>query len=224
MSAYHTQLALEAARPFPLEIGRAVFVARPVSVPVVLQAMADAADRSVAGVLASRARLLAAAFPRAPWWCPWRDAHRAIARLDEPTQQRIFSRILRVPHDHAPSVVSEDPYAELRRQQRALSRPSAAPGGRSATLLLAALTCRARFGESWYFNPDRWPTHDGYVPHAVAWVEYLGVTALEAREKLAAFDARRLQLPTRDQQTELDRVLATAFPGDPLYAAVQYPH
>lgn len=60
--------------------------------------------------------------------------------------------------------------------------------GRAPSVAIIVATVRATYGEAWYYNPERWPTSDGYVPFAVAVVEYAGVQALRAAQRLAYAD------------------------------------
>lgn len=230
--AYHTRLALAAERPVSLEIGRAAFVGRPVSVPVMLRALALYADAAQSREPSTMLRLLEeanhlvmrAAFPKPPRWRWWQDPLRAIARLDHPTQKRILTRLMIMPSGLLPPEVDDtpiDPYAELRRQQKALSSPSTPVGGHRPTLALAALTCRARFGNAWYYNPAQYTTSDGYVPHTVAWADYEGLGALDAHAQLLQVVAQGV-LHTKDAQRTLGTMRANAYPRDPLYAALSH--
>lgn len=228
---YHTALALAAERPVSLEIGRAAFVGRPVSVPVILRALALIAEaqrastvqHANAGVLEAEHLVLRAAFPAPPRWKWWQDPLRTIATIDGNNRARLLRRLMTVPDGMAAPAPEEDYYAELRRQQKALSSPSTPVTGHRPTLSLAALTCRATFGELWYYNPDRWPTSDGYVPHAVCWVEYHGLAALEARAQLTTISAHAVLKSGKGARREIDKLMAHAFPGDPLLAPLSRP-
>jgi hypothetical protein len=213
--AYHTALALDAGQPFPIEIEGRLVIARPVSVPVMLQVLRASAAGDVAHILAAEARLLRAAFPRPRFG--WRDPVRTIVGLPIPIRQAIIGRLMRVPHD-APADEGSDPLAATRAWQRAAVRPAVSNGPRP-TLLLAAQACRAMFGESWYFDPHRWQTTDGYVPHDVAWVEFMGLAALEARAQLTHVHAHAVANSGKQARRSLDALVRQAYPVDPLTAA-----
>ena len=213
--AYHTALALDAGQPFPIAIGERLVTARPVSVPVMLRVMRAAAVGDVHNILDAEARLLRAAFPRPRFG--WRDPVRAIVTLPIEIRQAIIARLMRVPHD-APLPDDTDPLAATRAWQRAAVRPAVSNGPRP-TLLLAAQACRATFGESWYYDPSRWQTTDGYVPHDVAWIEFFGLAALEARAQLTHVGAHVVANAGKHARRSLDALVRQAYPVDPLTAA-----
>jgi hypothetical protein len=213
--AYHTALALAAGQPFPITIEGRLVIARPVSVPVMLEVQRAAAVGDLASILQAESRLLRAAFPRPRFG--WRDPVRTIVTLPIAIRQAIIARLTRVPHD-APVANDTDPLAATRAWQRAAVRPSA-PTGPRPTLLLAAQACRAMFGESWYYAPDRWQTADGYVPHDVAWIEFLGLAALEARAQLVQVHAHAVAHSGKHARRSLDALVRQAYPADPLTAA-----
>jgi hypothetical protein len=160
--------------------------------------------------------LLRAAFPR-PRWAWWRDPVRQVLRAPVEIRAALLARLMRVPHDPAPGEDASDPHAATRAWQRAAVRPRTAHGPRP-TLLLAAQACRAQFGETWYYNPSRWPTADGYVPHDVCWVEFAGLAALEARAQLVLVQAHAVSHAGKQARTAIDGVLRAAYPSDPLTA------
>ena len=230
--AYHTRLVIAAERVIHLEIGRRAFVGRPVSVPVMLRALACFADATqasdpitmVARVTDAERMVLRAAFPAPPRWCRWRDPLRAIAQLDLVQRKRLLTRLMVMPSGLLPPEVTEgsvDPYAELRRQQKALSSPSTAADGHRPTLALAALACRARFGHAWYFNPAQYDTSDGYVPHTVAWADYEGLAALDAHAQLLSVVVQGVA-QAKNATHLLASIKASAFPRDPLYTALTH--
>ncbi len=212
---YHTALALDAGQPFPVNIEGRLVIAHPVSVPVMLEVQRASVVGDVRGVLDAEARLLRAAFPRPRFG--WRDPVRAIVRLPIKLRQAIIARLMRVPHD-APIDDASDPLAATRAWQRAAVRPVVTNGPRP-TLLLAAQACRAVFGESWYYAPDRWQTTDGYVPHDVAWIEFMGLAALEARAQLTHVHAHVVANSGKHARRSLDALVRQAYPVDPLTAA-----
>jgi hypothetical protein len=214
--AYHTALALAAGQPFPITIEKRLVVARPVSVPVMLEVLRAAASTDVGQILQAEQRLLRAAFPRPRFG--WRDPVRALVRLPIAIRQAVIARLMRVPHDVPIETDAQDPLAATRAWQRAAVRPAVASGPRP-TLLLAAQACRAVFGEGWYYAPGRWQTTDGYVPHDVAWIEFMGLAALEARQQLVHVHAHAVAHAGKQARRSLDALVRAAYPLDPLTAA-----
>lgn len=215
--AYHTGLVTQAGRPFPVQIGDRRLVARPLSVPVVLEVMAATASGDVARVVAAHHALLRAAFPRPRFG--WRDPLRALAVLDGAAMRRLIERLTRVPHD-APVAAADDPLAATRAWQRAaVHGDGAKQTGPRPTLLLAAQACRAVFGEAWYYAPGRWATVDGYVPHDVCWLEFAGLSALDARAQLTHVHAHVVATSGKKAEQALRSLLAQAYPADPLTTA-----
>jgi len=210
--AYHTRLALDSGRPVPMQIGGRSVVARPVSVPVMLAVLSASASGDIARMVQAEILLLRAAFPRPRF--AWRDPVRAALALPHDLRRAIIHRLARIPADPPPDE-SDDPLAATRAWQRAAVRP-AVPTGPRPTLLLAAQACRAAYGESWYFDPARWQTTDGYVPHDVCWIEYAGLAALEARAQLLHVHAHAVAHSGKGVRRAVDALLREAFPLDPL--------
>lgn len=70
------------------------------------------------------------------------------------------------------------------------------------------------YGASWYFNPQRWATLDGYAPWGVVWVAWRAMQAVQAYERLSMSRAVSLGMANGDaamraRQDELD----AAFPA-----------
>jgi hypothetical protein len=212
--SYHTALLLAAGRPFPVQIGTRTVVARPVSVPVALEVQAALSTGDVGRMEAAYRQLLRAAFPRPRFG--WRDPVRLVAGLPSAVQRALFQRLLRVPRD-VPDV-STDPLAATRAWQRAAVRGDGTTGrsGPQPTLLLAAQACRAMYGEAWYYAPHRWATTDGYVPHDICWLEFAGLSALEARSQLAQVNAHVVAHSGKDARRSVGALIRAAYPPDPL--------
>jgi hypothetical protein len=210
--AYHTALALAAGRPVPITIGRRTVVARPVSVPVMLRVSAASAVGSPLAMLDAEYQLLRAAFPRPRFG--WRDPVRTIARLPQEIRAAIAQRLMRPPVVEA--MDTADPISALAAKQRAAVHGHRHAAEPRPTLLLAAQACRATYGERWYFDPERWGTSDGYVPHEVCWVEYLGLSALEARAQLLLARGTRIAQSGDDYASLARQLLVASYPPDPL--------
>jgi hypothetical protein len=214
--AYHTALVLAAGRPFPVQIGERTVVARPVSVPVALDVQAALASGDVLRMEAAYRQLLRAAFPRPR--LGWRDPVRLVAALPVAIQRGLFQRLLRVPHDAPVVASSDDPLAATRAWQKAAVRGDGTQASRGPrpTLLLAAQACRATYGEAWYYAPHRWATTDGYVPHDICWLEFAGLSALEARAQLQQINAHVVAHSGKDARRSVDALIRDAYPIDPL--------
>lgn len=82
------------------------------------------------------------------------------------------------------------------------------------TSLELALAEAERFwGATWYWNPARWATPDGYVPWPVFRVAYDAMEALLARRAIAAMNAAAYaHLPPESQRDLMARLQTAAFP------------
>ena len=212
----HGLVAAETA--VTLTIGRARYTARAIGVATMLRVQMLFASPSIADKAAAVFVLLHAAFPDRPRWRRWRDPIRQILRLDAPTQQKILTALMAVPGLSRAVERDDDPYAATRAWQRAAVRGDGrTPRGSTPSLELAARTCRAEFGEAWYYNPERYQTTDGTVPHAVCWVDYLGLDAIDARRELRAVRAETvLRAATAHAAAQrLRSVERRAFPSSP---------
>lgn len=84
------------------------------------------------------------------------------------------------------------PWEQLRAQQRREVYGDRGRKGGGVSLEVTALCTRAALGETWYWNPARWPTSDGYVPFSVCVLEYIGLQSLDARARLLMADGYAL--------------------------------
>ena len=205
----YTARAVSAAiAPWPLVIGTRTHWARPLSAAFVLRVVPQMTDPTTAPVAVLAA--LRAAFPRGRWW--QRDPLRAIVRLTPNVQAMIVQALFAVPGITTPE--EQDPEAALIAAHRKLAGGDKAQ--HAPTLAIAALTCEARMGAAWYYDPRRWPTADGYAPLATVWTTYTGLAALDARQRLEMAQAVSLANahgPTVSREWE--KITAAAFPPDP---------
>lgn len=172
---------------------------------------AAATQRAVAAQQAALLALLRAAFPwlrRLAWW---RDPVRQILRLSVDVQKKILEALYAVPGREEQDL--SDIEKEIRRQ-RALVRPKLSEAERGPTLALAVLTCEARMGAGWYYDPSRWNTVDGYAPHGVVWLTYEGLMALDAQELLQTADAIALAFAGENAANARAQVMTRAFPRE----------
>ena len=170
------------------------WTAKPLSVPQMLRLQAARTD--AVSYLVTLAFILRQVLPWHWWYRVTGDPVRLISRLPNDLLPIVLQALVTVPGSMKDESLPEESLIEqLRREQRELSYGRG--GGRGqVTLATAALSVRHAFGDSWYWNPDRWPTSDGYVPFAVALTEFIGVQALEARRRLEVADGFSLSHST----------------------------
>lgn len=75
--------------------------------------------------------------------------------------------------------------------------------------------CERFYGASWYFNPVRWRTVDGYAPWGVVWIAWRGMQAVSALERLSMIRAISIAMATGESGAgaRADELHA-AFPDD----------
>ena len=228
MIRYQAALLTNAARPVPLTIGRAssrrglrrlsawwVRTFRSWELPplstvqmLALQAVRHdwvAYRRTLCGFLRQ-------ALPRRWWHAITGDPVALILGLPQELSERVLRVLVEAPGTSRDVSKELDPMQIMAEQQRRLAR-----GGRQhetqLTLAMAAASVRQVYGETWFFDPARWPTTDGYVPFALALVEAEGVRALEARHKLVLVESA--MIPTTKQPARAMRQLVReAFPPE----------
>jgi len=217
----YTAAALTAAsRPVVLTIGRAgkrawsrwwvrrcrTWHAKPLSVPQMLAL--QAAGRDPLRYLLALLPILRDVLPRRWWYGVVGDPVRLILRLPPELVQLVLKALVTVPGtDRDVSQEAADPIEAIRLAQRRQVHGDHAEAGIS--LAVAALSVRAAYGDGWYYDPRRWPTSDGYVPFAVALVEYAGVQALEVRRRLEVADGYSL---AHAKPYERERMQRMAYP------------
>ena len=205
--AFTAKAVTAATASWPLVVGERTYTVRPVSAALLLRLLPalrvpETADSALT-------ELLMAAFGPKRWF---RDPVAAVKRLPVGLLARLLDRILAVPgHDVDESL---DPEAALIAAHRKMAHPVESRTGPS--LALAALTCEVRMGAGWYYDPERWPTSDGYAPMAAVWTTYGGLMALDAGAQLAAATAGRLASSTDKGVDRLFKDLRkAAYPPDP---------
>jgi len=215
--SYTLARVVEAERPIRVEIGGSVFHARPVSAALAMRTIA--ASVGVGDARLVERDVLRAAFPK-PRWCWWRDPLRHPAMRDASIRSAILQRLFAIPR--VPEDATHDHHAATRAWQRAATKPAAS--GVAPSLAIAVQACRYAFGEGWYFNPARWPTADGYAPHAVVWVEFAGLSAVTARDELVAIAAHSIANSGKEAKRAVDKVVRRAYPDDPWTHPQAFPH
>lgn len=219
--SYGASLLVEAERPTDITVGRFTWRARPISAPHMLRLQA-ARSQGAAHQLLALALALRAAFPfrqryRLAFY--YRDPVRVVFELPDVLRSKVIASLLDVPGSGRDGTADEDPIEQMRREQRELVYgKQGAASGNVPTLATALTVVRAAFGDTWYFNPTRWATTDGYAPFKVVWAEYMGLQAMDARLQLSRADSIAFALATNQSQKAAARgaLLRAAYPADPL--------
>jgi hypothetical protein len=151
-----------------------VHSARPLSAEAVCHAY-DALRQDPEAEAAILFRLLRQAFPLR-WSALWKgDVTRRI--LASPERYALLATFLKIAPDRVIPEREQDDWDRLEAMQRGEEEP-----GPEISLETICRLVEAHFGSSWYFNPDRWPTWDGYAPLDVVW------RAWETLRRVRAFD------------------------------------
>lgn len=87
------------------------------------------------------------------------------------------------------------------------------------TLGLACAQCEAFWGASWYWNPPRWGTVDGYVPFTVLWDAWRSMQSVAAWQRLQVTHAVALAQPVSEEamlerQRAVEQERRQAFPPE----------
>lgn len=138
-------------------------------------------------------RVLRAVFPWRWWMVATGDPVRLILGLfaDRATVdvgQAVIQALVTAPglqRDESRAPLS--PWEQLRADQRKALRGTT-PKGKGLSLAAAAVAVRHAYGDTWYWNPQRWATADGYAPFALVLLEYIGLQSLDARQRLMVAD------------------------------------
>lgn len=229
----YTAAALTAAsRPVVLTIGRAAdrrpwrwlsrwwirtcrtWVAKPISTPQMLAL--QAARQDPIAYLLALTPVLRAVLPWR-WWYRWvGDPVALILRLPPELMTRVLAALVAVPTLGVDATREDDVVEQIRRQQRAAVFGRQDQRVTGPSLASAAMTVRAAYGDSWYYNPERWPTADGYVPFALAWLEFVGVQSLEARRRLEVADGYAMA-NAKDPRRIRQQFEQVAYPADQVH-------
>lgn len=220
----YTAAALVAAeRPVVIAIGRSshrvsrwwirrfrTWTARPVSCAQMLAL--QAARRDPLRYLLVLATVLRAVFPRRWWYRLTGDPVALLLALPDALRTKVLQALFTRPASDEDATLDEDPIEQIRRAQRELVHGKGSQKD-GVTLAIAAATVRAAYGDTWYHNPARWPTSDGVVPFAVVLVEYLGVLAIAAQQRLIVADGMAV-LHHKDPQRARRVIESVAFPRE----------
>lgn len=157
--------------------------------------------------------VLRAVLPYRWWYRVVGDPVRLILSLPPELTRKVLQALVTVPGGTRDiSQEPDDPIEVIRRQQRRAVHGDREPSG-GVSLAVAALSVREKFGDTWYYNPDRWPTSDGYVPFAVALVEHAGAQALDVRRSLEVADGYGLAHAKNPRQAR-QQMHQLAYPSE----------
>jgi hypothetical protein len=146
------------------------------------------------------------------WWYRFvGDPVRLILSLPPELTRKVLQALVTVPGGIRDISQDPDGIEALRQMQRRAVYGDREPGG--VSLAVAALSVREKFGDAWYYNPDRWPTSDGYVPFAVALAEHAGAQALDVRRSLEVADGYGLAHAKNPRQAR-QQMQQLAYPSE----------
>lgn len=187
------------------------WTAKPLSVPQMLQLQAARVDPLQ--YLLTLMVVLRQVMPARWWYRLTGDPVTLILRLPDELRKLVLLALVATPGSTADQTEAEESIIEqIRREQREASYGKGGARG-SLSLASATLAVRETYGDAWYWSPNRWPTSDGYVPFAVALLEFEGVQALSARRRLEmadGFSLAQAKEPRRARQ-QLERM---AYPAE----------
>ena len=156
--------------------------------------------------------VLRAVLPYRWWYRVVGDPVRLTLSLPPDLTRKVLQALVTVPGGTRDiSQQPDDPIEVIRRQQRRAVHGDRETGG--VSLAVAALSVREKFGDAWYYNPDRWPTSDGYVPFAVALVEHAGAQALDVRRSIEVADGYGLAHAKNPRQAR-QQMHQLAYPSE----------
>lgn len=213
-------LIADAECPGVITLGRFTWHLRDVSAPQMLRVHAARARGDGIAIIRSLLEVLSATFPRRWWHRFYGNPVKLVMSLPLDLREKVLARIFRMPGTGRSGVIDEDklsPQERLARAQRALARPASEANKPEPTLATAVTRCRAAYGDTWYYNPQRWSTTDGYVPFRVVWVEFLALEAEDARTRLEHVAALQvLHQKAADAKRTIHEWVREAHPTDKL--------
>lgn len=86
-----------------------------------------------------------------------------------------------------PEPVSDEPPKEPDEWDRLLAMQQDTQADEPAKPVSLGTVCRvveATMGAGWYYNPDRWPTWDGYAPYKAVWEAWRTIQQVRALDRL----------------------------------------
>lgn len=150
--------------------------------------------------------------PRRWWYRFTGDPVRMVFALPDDVRRLVLKAVVTQPgtdRDVSGEGDADDIAALAALQRRARFGDQQADAG--VSLAVAALSVRAAYGETWYWNPARWDTSDGYAPFALCLAEYAGVQTLEVRRRLEVADGYSLAHAKPHERAKVSRM---AYPAE----------
>jgi len=108
----------------------------------------------------------------------WRDIGRRIMR--SPRRDGIIAEWLKVPTPTQAVTREPDEWDRLEQMQRVEDDPDR----HKITLDTVCRLTEVVLGAGWYYNPQRWPTWDGYAPYDVVWQAWFTIQRSRAWDRL----------------------------------------
>jgi hypothetical protein len=216
---YSSSSIAEAGRPWRLQIGDVAVVPRPVSVVVAMRVDAALRNGDATAKALAVIELLSAAFPDPSWRHPlqrWQHYRHSPVKLiaqidDEAIRRSVISALLTGPVKKPAPVATMTIEEQMHERHQAIA--SRASTGHAPSLAVIVATLRHALGESWYYNPARYDTTDGYVSMRQALVDFAGHHAVEAGAVLRDATAARLaQADAKEWRRATARLTKAASP------------
>ena len=164
-----------------LTLGGVEYVGRPLSAEAVRLALGEvtrAGNDDAAGIVALE-RMLRKSFPLS-WRYLWvGDPVRKWLR--HPGRNVLLTGFLTLTPEKVEPTREPDEWDKLEAMQT-VKDPSG--GGQTVTLDTVCRLTELTMGAAWYWNPDRWPTWDGYAPYDVVWRAWRTIQQERAFQRL----------------------------------------
>ena len=166
-----------------LTLDGAEYVGRPLSAEAVRITHRDLGGvKDRAGETAVLGRLMRKAFPLR-WVFLWSgDPVRLFLR--HPQRNALLAAFLTVPSEVVEPPREPDEWDKLEAMQRVED-----VGGPQVTLDTVCRVTEQGMGSGWYYNPERWPTWDGYAPYDVVWRAWTTIRQVRAFDRLGMMRA-----------------------------------
>lgn len=182
---------------------------KPLSVPQMLTLQAVGADP--VRYFFALVPILRDVLPMRWWYRVVGDPVRLILGLPEDVAKKMLKAIVTAPDSDRDVSRELDEVEMIRAAQRRSVHGEKTDSG--VSLAVATMSVRAVYGDAWFWNPERWPTSDGYVPFAVALAEAAGVQALDVRRRIEVADGFSLA-HAKDPRREREKLHQLAYPAE----------
>lgn len=182
---------------------------KPLSVPQMLALQSAGSDH--ARYFFAFVPIMRAVLPRRWWHRVVGDPVRLILSLPDDVAKIVLRAIVTAPNSDRDISRELDEVEMIRQAQRRSVHGDKVDSG--VSLAVATMSVRAVYGDGWYYDPQRWPTSDGYVPFSVALAEAAGVQALEVRRRMEVADGFSLA-HAKDPRREREKLHQLAYPAE----------